>query len=497
MSTRVDAARSAVPSAELEQASVGSGRWIALVFIAVSQLMVALDNTIVSIALPSVQRDLAASDASRQWMITAYTLAFGGLLLLGGRVADFVGGRRAFLVGLVGFAAASALGGAAVNFEVLVAARALQGAFAALLTPTALSLVSVTFTEPAERAKAFAVYGAVAGSGAAAGLIVGGVLTEYVSWRWTLFVNVPIAILAAIGAAAVLRKAPPGFRPRLDIPGALLVTGGLVGLVYGFSTAAIEGWAATGVLGPLAGAVALLAVFVAVQARVTSPLLPLPILRDRNRAASNLAVGLTVAALLGVYLFLTFYLQVVLGYTPVQTGFAFLPLTVAVLFSAGAIASRLLPRFGPRALMVPGLLVATAGVGMLTQLRVDGGYFAIVLPAEILIGLGIGCVFAPAISTATSGVDRRDAGVASAVVTTSQMVGGSLGTALLNTIAASGAAAYAASHPGVGDAAGGLVHGFSLAAGWGAGMLATAALIAAVLINVGKSEPSCAAGKDD
>jgi len=447
---------------ELGQPSVDSRRWIALVFIAVSQLMVALDNTIVSIALPSVQRDLAASDASRQWMITAYTLAFGGLLLLGGRVADFVGGRPAFLVGLVGFAAASALGGAAVNFEVLVAARALQGAFAALLTPTALSLVSVTFTEPAERAKAFAVYGAVAGSG-----------------------------------AAVLTKAPPGFRPRLDIPGALLVTGGLVGLVYGFSTAATEGLTSTGVLGPLAGAVALLAVFIAVQARVTSPLLPLPILRDRNRAASNLAVGLTVAALLGVYLFLTFYLQVVLGYTPVQTGFAFLPLTVAVLFSAGAIASRLLPRFGPRALMVPGLLVATAGVGMLTQLRVDGGYFAIVLPAEILIGLGIGCVFAPAISTATSGVDRRDAGVASAVVTTSQMVGGSLGTALLNTIAASGAAAYAASHPGGGDAARGLVHGFSLAAGWGAGMLVTAALIAAVLINVGKSVPSCAAGEDD
>jgi EmrB/QacA subfamily drug resistance transporter len=467
-----------------------SRRWLPLVFISLAQLVIALDATIVNIALPSAQRALAISDADRQWAITAYTLAFGGLVLLGGRIADVAGRRRTFLVGLLGFAAASAAGGAATNLAMLVGARALQGAFAALLAPTALSLLAVTFRAARERARAFAVYGAIAGGGAAVGLLLGGVLVQYLGWRWCLYVNVPIVLVAAAGGRLVLPAPPPGEGQRLDLLGALLASTGLVALVYACSRAVASGWASGLVLGLLTASAVLLASFVALEARRPEPLLPLRILRDRDRAGAYLSVALAVAGLLGLFLFLTYELQVVLRYSPVEAGLAFLPLSAAVLLSSQVFASRLLPLVAPRVLIVPGLLVGSAAMALLSQLTVGAGYVSGVLPGEILLGLGMGCVFVPAFSLATQGVAPREAGVASAVVSTAQQVGGSVGTALLNSIAAGATAAYVAAHPGAAPGRGteALVHGFAVAALWGAGTLATAAVLAAVLITAGRPD---------
>lgn len=463
------------------RASGDRRRWATLAFISMAQLMIALDATIVNIALPTAQASLHIAAADRQWAITAYTLAFGGLLLIGGRLADLLGRRRTFVAALAGFAAASALGGAATGLGTLVLARALQGAFGAVLAPTTLSLLAVTFTGNRERARAFSIYGAIAGSGGALGLILGGVLAEDLSWRWCLYVNVPIAIIAAAGAYRTVAVAPSPYRPRLDVPGALLATAGLVAVVYGCGRAATQGWAAPSVLGPLLGGLALLAAFAVVQVRSSAALLPPRILRSRNRVGAYLTVALAVAGMYGLFIFLTYYLQTVLRYPPVTTGLAFLPMSVAVLVGSGAIAGRLLPRVPPRLLIAPGLLLATAGMLLLTGLSPDGGYLTRVLPAEIMLGLGMGCVFTPAFSVATQAVEPRDAGVASAVVTTSQQVGGSIGTALLNTVAASATAAFVTAYPHA-PVPHALVHGFATAAAYGAGMFALAAVIAAVLI---------------
>src|SRR5947208_13498444 len=280
-------------------------RWVALAFIALAQLMAALDATIVSIALPWAQRALGASDAERQWIITAYTLAFGGLLLVGGRIADALGRKRTFLIGLAGFALASALGGSAGTFAMLLVARAAQGAFAALLAPTALSLLAVTFTEPRERARAFALYGAIAGSGAAIGLLLGGILTQYLDWRWCLYVNVPIALVAAIGGWRVLSSGNGGHRQRFDFPGVVFATGGLVALVYGCTQAVSAGWGSGTVIGLLAASAALLIGFAVREARAAAPLLPLSIVLDRNRGGAYLAAALAIAGMFGAFLFLT------------------------------------------------------------------------------------------------------------------------------------------------------------------------------------------------
>jgi EmrB/QacA subfamily drug resistance transporter len=460
-----------------------SRRWIALAFIAVAQLMIALDATIVNIALPSAQSALRFSDADRQWVVTGYTLAFGGLLLLGGRVADWLGRKPAFLIGLAGFAAASAVGGTAGGLGVLVAARACQGAFAALLAPTALSLLAVTFTQPRERAKAFAVYGAIAGSGAAVGLVLGGLLTENASWRWCLYVNVPIALIAAVGCWLFIPGSRAAGHARFDIVGAALATGGLIALVYACSEAVRHGWGSGLVIGSLVASAVLLTLFVVRESRIASPLLPLRIVLDRNRAGAYVSVVLAIAGVFGLFLFLTYYLQVVLGYSPLQAGLAFLPLTAATLIGSGAIATQLLPRVPPRALIVPALLVAAAAMALLTQLEPDSGYLTVVLPAEILLGFGISCVMVPAISTATYGVSPREAGVASAVVNTAQQVGGSIGTAVLNSIAAAATASFLvgrASSPST--TAEGLVHGYAVASGWAAAALVLAAVLAFVLI---------------
>ncbi|HZD00412.1 MAG TPA: MFS transporter [Actinomycetes bacterium] len=480
------------PGRRPDPQATGARRWAPLVVVSLAQLMIALDATIVNIALPSAQRALHVSDANRQLVITAYTLAFGGLLLLGGRIADYLGRRRAFLIGLVGFAAASALGGTATNLGMLVAGRALQGVFAAVLAPTALSLLAVTFTEPAERAKAFAVYGGIAGSGGAAGLLLGGALTEYLAWRWCLYVNVPIAAVAVAGGWVALPDIRPAGRPRFDVPGVLLATGALAAVVYACTQAVSHGWGTHTVIGLFVAGAVLLALFVWQESRPTNadPLLPLPVVVDRNRGGAFLSTALAVVGMFGMFLLLTYYFQVVLRFSPVRAGLAFLPMTAAVAASSAGIASRLLPRVPPRALIAPGLLVAAAGLAWLTQLHAGSGssaYATHALPAEILAGLGMGCVFVPAFSIATQGVAPRETGIASAMVNTATQVGGSIGTALLNTIAASATAGYLAAHAaGPATAAQGLVHGYSVAIGWGAAILAAAALLTTVMINAAR-----------
>ena len=451
-------------------------RWVALAFIAVAQLMIALDATIVSIALPSAQAALGASDADRQWVVTAYTLAFGGLLLLGGRIADYLGRKRAFMIGLAGFALASLAGGAAPNFAALVAARAAQGAFAALLAPTALALLATSFTEARERATAFAVYGSIAGSGAAIGMLLGGALTQYLSWRWCLYVNLPIAVVAAIGGWIVLPASSDRGRPSLDVPGVVLAGAGLVSLVYGTTEAVRSGWSSATVIALLAASAVLLVLFVLREARTPSPLLPLRIVTDRNRGGAYLAVGLALAGMFGAYLFLTYDFQVVLHYTPLQAGLAFLPITVASQAGSWLIARRLMPLTPPRALMAPGALVAAAGLVLLTQLHAGSSFVSVVLPAELLLGLGLSTAMVPAFSVATHGVDPREAGVASATVNAAQQVGASLGVAVLNTIAATATAAY------LGPRTEAVLHGFAQATGWGAAIMVLSAVVAALLV---------------
>ena len=463
-------------------------RWLALGIVAVAQLMVVLDASIVTIALPSAQNALHISTGNRQWMITAYTLAFGGLLLLGGRIADYIGRKRAFIVGLLGFAAASALGGVAVSSGMLFGARALQGAFAALLAPAALSLITVTFTEVKERATAFGVYGAISGGGAAIGLILGGVLTEFASWRWCLLVNVPIAIVTALAALPVVRESKAHGNTSYDIPGALTITVGLVSLVYGFSKAEQDGWASSTTVTFLLIAVALLVAFVVIELRSKNPLLPMRIILERTRGGSYLASFLTGAGLMGMFLFLTYYFQGSLHYSALKSGFAFLPFSAGIIVAAG-VASRILPKVGPRWIMTVGLGAASLGMFWLTQIGVHTSFAAHVLPAELLISLGMGLAFVAMSSTALHGVGDHDAGVASAMVNTTQQVGGSLGTALLNTLAASATLAYVGSHvPGAATVAAGQVHGYSVGALVGGIILAVAAVAAFFLVKAGRED---------
>ncbi|WP_149180174.1 MFS transporter [Streptomyces sp. TRM49041] len=470
-------------------------RWKALVFIALAQLMVVLDATIVNIALPSAQQDLGISDGNRQWVITAYALAFGGLLLFGGRIADLWGRKRTFVVGLLGFAAASALGGAATGQAMLLGSRALQGVFGALLAPAALSLLAVMFTEARERAKAFGIYGAIAGGGGAVGLILGGFLTQYLDWRWTFYVNIPFAVVAAAGAYFVIRE-PAGARNRspLDIPGVFLSTLGLVALVYGFTRAESHGWTEGWTVGMFVASVVLLAAFVAVEAYVKHPLLPLRVMTERNRGGVYLSLGLAIIAMFGLFLFLTYYLQIVKGYSPLKTGFAFLPMIVGMIVGSTQIGTRLMTRVPPRLLMGPGFLTAALGMLLLTGLETDSSYLGLILPAQLLLGLGMGTAFMPAMSLATHGVQPRDAGVASAMVNTSQQVGGAIGTALLNTIAASATTAYVTAN--VASATSpqarrlvelqAMVEGYTAAIWWAVGILVAAAAIVVTLVTTGR-----------
>jgi EmrB/QacA subfamily drug resistance transporter len=461
----------------------GPNRWAVLALLGTAQLMVVLDATIVNIALPQAQASLGFSTDSRQWVITAYALAFGSLLLLGGKLGDLFGRKWTFIGGLLGFALASALGGLAQSFGVLVGARALQGAFGALLAPSALSLLTVTFAGSPDRAKAFGVFGALAGGGASIGLLLGGALTDALSWRWCLYVNLVIAIPAALVALRLLRNQGNPDRPRIDIPGVLMATSGLFALVFGFSSAETDSWSDPLTIVSLALSAVLLTAFVLIERRAEHPLLPLHIVRDRARGGAYASIALAGSGVFAVFLFLTFYMQQNLGFSPLKTGLAFLPMTGAIVITATTVQTRLLDRIGARPLVSGGMAMGIVAMLIFTQLEPGSSYAGHVLPGLLAIGLGMGCIFAPAFGTATLGVDRHDAGVASAMVNTSQQVGGSVGTALLSTLFASAATSYATSHArGPGLAAAATVHGYTVAFWWAAGIFAIGLLVALLVL---------------
>ncbi len=464
-------------------------RWWILAVVAMAQLMVVLDATIVNIALPSAQKALAFSTADRQWIVTGYALSFGSLLLLGGRVADFFGRKRVFLIGLIGFAVASAVGGASNGFGMLVTARVVQGAFGALLAPTALSLLTTTFTDPKERGKAFGVFGAIAGGGAALGLLLGGFLTQYLSWRWSLYVNLIFAIGATIGAVTFLRHDPQTEKKKLDLPGVLSASISMFSLVYGFSHAETSGWSNGITIAFLAAGVILLGAFVAIETRVVHPLLPMRVVLDRTRGGSYLSVFLAAVGMFGVFLFLTYYMQSTLGYSPVKTGVAFLPMVVVLVISASIATAVLLPRIGPKPIVVAGMLIAAVGLILLTRISVHSSYVSVILPALAVLGLGMGSIFAPSINAATAGISPEDAGVASATVNTSQQIGGSIGTALLNTLAATTATNFLAHKiPSQLLLAEAGVHSYITAFRWSALVFLVGAVISFFLLKWGKQE---------
>ena len=462
-------------------------RWRTLFVVATAQLMIVLDSSIMNIAIPSAKVDLGISDANQQWVITAYTLAFGSLLLLGGRIGDYMGRKKIFLIGLAGFAAASALGGIASTQGILFASRALQGVFGALLAPAALAIISVTFTVPKERAKAFGVIGAISGGGAAIGLILGGALTEFFSWRWCLGVNTPIAIFAAIMATKFVKESKAQGDNTYDIPGVITATAGLFSLTYGFNEAALKGWSDPLTISFLVAAVVLLLIFVLIEMRVKNPLMPLRVVTERNRGGSYLGSLVVGAGLFSMFLFLGLYLQVILGYSPLKSGFAFLPFTAGIIVFAG-IASTLLPKVGPRPLMVTGLVSASIGMLFMTRITPETSYVTHVLPSLLVMSSGMALVFIPLTSTSLHGVSNHDTGVASAMVNTSQQIGGSLGTALLNTIAASATVSFAAANAQLGDKVMpfAMTHGFTVAFKFSAGLLFIGAIVLFFFINIGK-----------
>ncbi|MCU1476167.1 MAG: putative multidrug efflux permease [Subtercola sp.] len=453
---------SAVPATGTDNtpsaAMPGPSKWLALAIVALAQLTVVLDGTIVNVALPDAQAALGMSDSDRSWVVTLYALAFGSLLLLGGRIADYWGRKRSFIVGMAGFALASGIGGLATSGEMLLIARGAQGVFAALLAPAALAMLNVTFPRGPDRAKAFAVYGTIAGGGAAIGLVLGGVLTEYLSWHWCLLVNIPIAIVAIGMAIPILKESKADGDTRYDIPGALLVTLGLGSIVYGFSRASL-GWDRFDTIGFLALGVALLVVFVIVEGRVGNPLLPLRVVANRIRGGAYITSLLVGAALLGGLLYLTLYFQIVLKFTPLHSGLASLPMTVTIIASA-TIVSRILPKVGPRILMTIGPIMAAGGLFWLSHLSVADDYFVQILPGQILLGIGLALVFVPLQNVALAGIEPRDSGVASAAVTATQQIGGSIGTAVFTALYASAVAAYLSANPSS-DASAGFVSGYS------------------------------------
>jgi len=460
-------------------------RWMILVVVAVAQLMVVLDSTIVNIALPSAQHSLGFANSDRQWVVTAYALAFGSLLLVGGRLGDMFSRKWVFITGLIGFAVASAIGGASVSFEMLVAARALQGAFGAILAPSALGTLVSTFQDPRERGQAFAVFGSVAVGGGAVGLILGGALTQYFSWRYTLYVNLIFAAIAIVGALAYIRSSRPTVRPRMDWPGAILACAGLFLIVFGFSHADTAGWTATLTIGSLVLGAVLLVGFVVAERRVSHPLLPLRVILDRTRGGAYVAVGITGIAIFGIFLFLTYYMQQVKGYSPLTTGLLFLPLVAGILIASTLSSIVLLPRIGPRALIAAGMLLGAGGTAYLAELTVTSGYSADILPALLAMGLGFGMIFAPAINTATAGVPRRDSGVASALVNTMQQVGGSIGVSILSTIAGSATTSYLLAHhtgPKALALAAAATHGYTVAFTISAALLGLGAILAILML---------------
>jgi EmrB/QacA subfamily drug resistance transporter len=473
-------------------------RWLVLGVVSIAQLMIVLDVTIMNIALPSAQHDLGFSNDLRQWIVTAYSLAFGSLLLVGGRLSDMIGRKVTFMIGLIGFASASAFGGAAQNFAMLATARAIQGMFAALLAPAALSLLTTTFSGSRDRARAFAIFGAVVGSGAAIGLLLGGALTQYLDWRWCLYVNLVFTVIALIGAAVLLPRRGGDDKPGFDMPGTITAVAGLFCVVYGLSNAETHAWSAPQTWVFLAAGAALLVLFVIFEARVKHPLLPLHIPGDRDRGASYLAVFITGAGMFGCFLFLTYYLQNMLAYSPVKTGLAFLPMVACIMLAAQLSTIVLLPRLGPQIPVAIGMILGAAGMAWLTGIHLQGNYPLQVLPQTMLVGLGMGFVIAPAMNVATMGVRPADAGVASATVNTSQQVGGSIGIALLSSLATSAATRFLTGrHPAQLVQAQAQLHGYTTAFWWSAGIFAAGALICGLLMRPGKIRPAATTAGDE
>jgi EmrB/QacA subfamily drug resistance transporter len=471
-------------------------RWWILGLVGIAQLMIVLDATVVTIALPSAQRSLGFSAGDRQWIVTAYALAFGSLLLIGGRLTDRLGRKWTFVTGLAGFAVASAVGGAATGFAELVVARAVQGGFAALLAPAGLALLTKTFTRASERATAFGVYGAIGGAGAAVGLLLGGVLTEYASWRWTMFINIFFAGAALVGGLFLVRHDPAEHRPKLDWAGTLTVSAGLFSLVYGFSHAETAGWANGVTIAFLITAGILLGAFAVIQRRAAHPLMPPHVLFERNRGGAFLAMFATAAGMFAVFLFLTYYMQLSLGYSAVRTGLAFLPLVVGLIVGAAVASSRRGSTVAPRIILPTALLLAAVAMFMLTRLGAHSGYATSLLPALVLVGLAMGPIFAVGTNVSTHGVSGEDGGVAAALVSTMQQVGGSVGTALLNTLAASALATYLSSHVAQANASSlAAVHSYTTAFWWAAGIFAGAAAMTALILRSGVQRSESDAGQ--
>ena len=417
--------------------SKATNPWVVLILICLAQFMVVLDATIVNVALPSIQKDLGLSEGNLQWIVNAYTLVFGGFLLLGGRAGDMLGRKRIFLIGLVIFTGASLLDGLASSEGMLIGARALQGLGAALISPAALSIISTTFAEGAERAKALGVWAAIAIGGSAVGLILGGVLTQYFSWPWIFFVNVPVGIAAFLLSLRLIPESRDDHAHRsYDVAGAVTVTGGLMALVYAIVDAQSAGWGSAKTIGFFALAAVLLASFVVIELRAKAPLVRLSIFRIRSLLTANVSMFLAASGIFAMFFFNTLYLQRVLGYGPLEAGLAFLPFTAGVMVSA-ALASQFAPRVGVRPVAAVGMLLTTAGLLLLTQLPVDGSYVADVLPAIVLSSLGMGAVFMPLTLIATTGLEDQDQGLASGLFNTSQQIGGALGLAILSTLATS------------------------------------------------------------
>lgn len=462
-----------------------SRRWLPLGVITAAHLMAVLDITVMFVALPSAQQALHMSVGARQWVLTAYTLAFASLLLLGGRLADRFGARRTLVVGVIGFAAASALGGASLDGAMLVAARAVQGAFGAVLVSSTKSLLVTVYRDEHERARAVAIFGATLTAGMALGLILGGVLTSGLGWRWCLYVNLAVCLAVVPGALRVLPQLPPRPTVRMDPVSAVLCSLGMVALVYGLGDVTSAGWGSATVISALAGAAVLLALFAARQIGRTNGLLPLRVVRDRNRGGALIAMIFNGLSTVGMMLILTYQLQAVLGYSPLRTGLTLIPFALAAAAGSMLIARRLMTRIAPRWLITAGIVLSAAGLAPLMGLTASSHCLPLIVLAELIEGIGTGLAGPPILATALRAVAREDTGAASAASSAAGQLGSSIGTALLNTIAATVTAAYLTAHRAAGAhiVAAATVHGYAVAVGWGAGILLAAAIPIALLIN--------------
>jgi EmrB/QacA subfamily drug resistance transporter len=492
---RRPAARASASAANTNTTTPAAGRplGLALAVISAAQLMIVLDVTIVNVALPTIHTSLHFATSQLQWLLTAYSLTFGGLLLLGGRAGDLFGRRRMFLTGVALFATASLLGGLATDEAWLIATRALQGVGAAIAAPAALSLIATTFPEGRDRNRALGVYAAMSGGGSAVGLLLGGVLTDLVSWRWVFFINVPIAAAVLLLAPRALKESAttPG---RLDLPGAATVTGAMLSLVYGLSNTASHGWTALSTVVPIAAAAGLFAAFLTIEARSSRPLMPLHIFAERNRSGSYAMALFLGTALLSTFFFLTQFLQNVLRWSPLKTGVGFLPMTVGVI-AAAAVTSRLVDRVGVRIPLLFGPVALLAGMTWLSRLTVTSGYLDVIGPL-LIIAVGIGSEFVPLTATAVRGVPRNQTGVAAALVNTAQQIGGALGLSVLATVAATSAndraralTTAAHGHPSALTGIIATTHGYATAFEVSAGIAALGLIVALTVIRTPHPEP--------